>query len=99
MNKLFTVCARCCGAVLIVSAMLFASCSFQAVPKNVPQVKGVEIPNLAGVSLLVRNAEKDAWEYTILTDKGVDLGFAANRQERSKRFVEAQSRELAKQGA
>jgi uncharacterized lipoprotein YajG len=99
MNTSNAVIARARGVVLMAGVMLLAGCSIRVVPSSVPPVKGVEIPPLKDVSLFVRNVEKDSVDHAILTDRGNDLGFVANRQVWSAKLVEALSRELAKQGA
>lgn len=84
---------------LIAAATLLCACSYTAMPRPVPPVKGIDGLSLAGVSLIVTCAEKDASEYDILTDKGNSSGFRANRQSWSRKLVEALASELARRGA
>lgn len=86
-------------AALICSAALLSGCSYAIMPKSVPPIKGYEALSLTAVSVTVRNAEKDATEYEILTDEGQNPGLRANRQAWSKRLVEALAGELARRGA
>lgn len=86
-------------AVLILSTVLLPSCSVPVIPKNVPLVKEAEEVSLSGVSVIVTNAEKDAVEHDILTDKGEDSGLRGNRQAWSGKLAETLARELARRGA
>jgi hypothetical protein len=68
-------------------------------PKNMPLVREAEEVSLSGVSVIVTNAEKDAVEHDILTDKGEDSGLRGDRQAWSGKLVETLARELARRGA
>jgi len=83
----------------VVAVMLLCACSYTAMPGPVPLVKGIDGLSLAGVSLIVTCAEKDASPYDILTDKGDSSGFQADRQAWSRKLVEALASELARRGA
>lgn len=86
-------------AALISSAALLPSCSVSVLPKNIPLVKEAEEVSLSGVSVIVTNAEKDAVEHDIRTDKGEDSGLRGDRQAWSGKLVETLARELARRGA
>jgi hypothetical protein len=90
-----------CGTVaaLLCSAVLLASCSYTAMPKNIPAITGSETISLSGVSVIVTNVEKDSTEYKIQTNGKADSGFRANREAWSRKLVEALARELAMRGA
>jgi hypothetical protein len=49
--------------------------------------------------MVVQNISRDAAPYPILTEKGVNVGFMADRQAWSKKLAEALSIELARKGA
>lgn len=87
------------AAVMICCAALLGGCSYTAMPKNVPMLKGQDTSTLTGVSVIVTNAETDAAESDIRTDRGENSGFRANRQAWSRKLVEALARELARRGA
>ena len=76
-----------------------SGCVVTAVPDRVPLQKGMLQQNLAGVSLVVMSASRDASPYPILTDAGVDVGFVGDRQAWSKKLAEALAGELARKGA
>ena len=78
---------------------LISGCAVTAVPDRVPLQKGMLQQNLAGVSLVVMSASRDASTYPILTESGVDVGFVGNRQAWSKKLAEALAGELARKGA
>jgi len=86
-------------AVLILSAALLPSCSVPVMPKNIPLVKEAQEVSLSGVSVIVTNAEKDAVEHDILTDKEQESGLRGSRQAWSGKLVETLARELARRGA
>jgi hypothetical protein len=98
MNSLFFG-VKCRTAVIICCAALLGGCSYTAMPKNVPMIKEPDASTLTGVSVIVTNAETDATESDVLTDRGESSGFLANRQAWSRKLVEALARELARRGA
>lgn len=87
------------AAAVITGALLLGGCAVTAVPGRVPAQKGALPKDLAGVSLVVLSAGRDASPYPILTDRGVDVGFVADRQAWSRTLAEALSGELARRGA
>jgi uncharacterized lipoprotein YajG len=86
-------------AALVAGAALLAGCSVTVTPKNVPLIKETEAVSLSGVSVIVTNAEKDAAEHAILTDRAAGSGLRANRRAWSGKLVETLARELARRGA
>ena len=86
-------------SVLIFSTALLAGCSYTAMPSNVPRMAGYDEHSLKNISVIVKNAEKNALTEEILTDQGKPSGFQANRQLWSKKLVESLAAELARRGA
>lgn len=86
-------------SLLIGSMVLLMSCTVKVMPDNVPSVRGARTKSFAGVALAIVNAEKDASNYDIPTDKGQKLGFVGNRRAWSKKLIENLAGELAKRGA
>jgi uncharacterized lipoprotein YajG len=84
---------------LICSIALLAGCSYTAMPSDVPRIAGYDDLSFKNISVMIRNAEKNASTEEILTDQGEPSGFQANRQLWSKRLVESLAAELARRGA
>lgn len=87
------------AAAVITGALLLSGCVGIVVPDRVPVQKGTRQQNLAGISLAVLSGSRDASPYPILSEKGVDVGFEADRKVWSKKLTEALASELARKGA
>lgn len=99
MEKIHSV-ARCVIVyTLAFCVTLFTGCSYTVAPKQVPMISGYETVSLAGISLIVMNAETNSDELAISDDRGADTGLRMNSHEWTKRLVEAMAMELAKRGA
>lgn len=90
---------RYLAAVAVMGALLSGACTVKAIPDRVPMQTDSRQKDLAGVSLAVVNAVRDASPHPILTGTGVDVGFVGDRQLWSRKLSEALAAELARKGA
>lgn len=84
---------------LLVCLVLISGCSYTVKPRNLPSVGGNQAISLAGVTVLLVNAEKNPTETAIPTDKKSSSGLKASRQAWARQLVEAVAGELARRGA
>ncbi len=79
--------------------LLISGCSLTVKPDTIPTLHEYGKVSLAGVSLIITNAEKDSAEHEIRNDSGAKWGIVANRSVWSKMFVQALASEFAVRGA